>query len=193
MIATVADAVKHALTHVDTVQKDGERLQRRTGCCVPELPAASAARPRAARAMTTIERAGRGTAEAVLMLLERTHLPLDGLAEHIGTAWSLRAGTTDVGGAALEVYADGALLRSVAVDPAVQNQGVGRQLTLAALSLAADLHVPAVYLLTTTAERFFPRFGFERIARADVPASVQSSVEFRSACPSTAVVMRKQL
>jgi ArsR family transcriptional regulator len=35
VIATVADAVKHALTHVDTVQKDGERLQRRTGCCVP--------------------------------------------------------------------------------------------------------------------------------------------------------------
>ena len=25
----------HALTHVDTVHRDGERLKKRTGCCVP--------------------------------------------------------------------------------------------------------------------------------------------------------------
>jgi ArsR family transcriptional regulator, arsenate/arsenite/antimonite-responsive transcriptional repressor len=35
VIAAVGDAVKHALTHVDTVHKDGERLHKRTGCCVP--------------------------------------------------------------------------------------------------------------------------------------------------------------
>jgi hypothetical protein len=29
------DAVRHALTHVDVVRKDAERLQKRTGCCVP--------------------------------------------------------------------------------------------------------------------------------------------------------------
>lgn len=57
----------------------------------------------------------------------------------------------------------------------------------------AELHAPAVYLLTTTADRYFPRFGFERIARADVPASVQTSIEFTSACPTSATVMRKQL
>jgi amino-acid N-acetyltransferase len=47
--------------------------------------------------------------------------------------------------------------------------------------------------LTTTAERYFPKFGFERIERNDVPASVQASVEFTSACPSSAIVMRKPL
>src|SRR5213082_3505991 len=35
VVATIAAAVAHALTHVDTVQKDGERLQKRNGCCVP--------------------------------------------------------------------------------------------------------------------------------------------------------------
>jgi amino-acid N-acetyltransferase len=50
-----------------------------------------------------------------------------------------------------------------------------------------------VFLLTTTAERFFPRFGFEEIARDEVPASVQASVEFQSACPASAIVMRKRL
>ena len=35
VLATVAAAVKHALAHNDVVQKDGERLRKRTGCCVP--------------------------------------------------------------------------------------------------------------------------------------------------------------
>jgi ArsR family transcriptional regulator, arsenate/arsenite/antimonite-responsive transcriptional repressor len=35
VLAAIGDAVRHALTHVDTVQRDGERLQKRTGCCVP--------------------------------------------------------------------------------------------------------------------------------------------------------------
>jgi ArsR family transcriptional regulator len=35
VMAAIVDAVRHALTHIDTVQRDGERLQKRTGCCVP--------------------------------------------------------------------------------------------------------------------------------------------------------------
>jgi ArsR family transcriptional regulator len=31
----IVDAVRHALTHVDSVRKDGERLKKRTGCGVP--------------------------------------------------------------------------------------------------------------------------------------------------------------
>jgi amino-acid N-acetyltransferase len=47
--------------------------------------------------------------------------------------------------------------------------------------------------LTTTAERFFPKFGFEPIDREQVPPSVRESVEFQSACPASAIVMRKRL
>lgn len=95
-----------------------------------------------------------------------------------------------VGVAALEVYPDGVLVRSVAIAPALQGHGLGHQLTDAVLRLARDLHVPHASLLTTTAERCFPKFGFEPIERQDVPASVQASVEFRSACPSSATGMR---
>ena len=35
VLAAIGDAVRHALTHSDTVHRDGERLQKRTGCCVP--------------------------------------------------------------------------------------------------------------------------------------------------------------
>lgn len=35
VLAAISDAVRHALTHIDTVNRDAVRLQRKTGCCVP--------------------------------------------------------------------------------------------------------------------------------------------------------------
>jgi ArsR family transcriptional regulator, arsenate/arsenite/antimonite-responsive transcriptional repressor len=35
VMSAIVDAVRHALTHVEVVRKDAERLQKRTGCCVP--------------------------------------------------------------------------------------------------------------------------------------------------------------
>ncbi len=129
----------------------------------------------------------------VRTLLARHHLPLDGVDEHVRTMVVARDGSQIVGTAAVELYADGALLRSVAVDPAQQGRQLGHQLTEAALLLAQTHGADTVFLLTTTAEKYFPKFGFEQITRADVPASVQASVEFQSACPASAVVMRKRL
>jgi amino-acid N-acetyltransferase len=130
---------------------------------------------------------------AVHRLLERCELPLAGVDEHVPTLLVARAGGHVVGAAALELYADGALLRSVAVDPSHQGIRLGHHLVEAALRLAAAHGAVAVFLLTTTAERFFPRFGFEPISREDVPASVRQSVEFQSACPASAIVMRTRL
>ena len=138
-----------------------------------------------------IERATAEDLNPVLALLAVHHLPPDGLEEHLATLLVARRGGEVVGSAALEVYADGALLRSVAVAPDVQGRGVGRLLTGAALSLAEAVGTPAIYLLTTTAEGYFPRLGFERTDRAAVPESVKASPEFKSACPASAVVMRK--
>jgi amino-acid N-acetyltransferase len=126
-------------------------------------------------------------------LLERLHLPLAGVDERLPTLLVAREGERIVGTAAVELYADGALLRSVAVDPRRQGQQLGHQLTDAALRLATTHGANTVFLLTTTAERFFPRFGFEQITRDEVPPSVRASVEFQSACPASAIVMRKRL
>jgi ArsR family transcriptional regulator, arsenate/arsenite/antimonite-responsive transcriptional repressor len=35
VLAAIAAAVRHGLTHTETVHRDAERLQKRTGCCVP--------------------------------------------------------------------------------------------------------------------------------------------------------------
>lgn len=129
----------------------------------------------------------------VLALLIEQRLPTDGLAEHVTSMLVAREAARLVGSAALEISGDGALMRSVVVAVDLRGQGLGGKLTEAALELAKEHQVPAVYLLTTTAEQYFPKFGFEHITRADVPASVQRSAEFRFACPSSAIVMRKRL
>jgi amino-acid N-acetyltransferase len=140
-----------------------------------------------------IEPAAAGDLPQVHALLGRHQLPLAGVDDHLATMIVARDGARVVGTAALELYADGALLRSVAVDPSQQGRHLGHELTEAALRLARSHGAAAVFLLTTTAERFFPRFGFEPIPRDAVPASVQASIEFTSACPASAIVMRKAL
>lgn len=35
ILSTIQQAVAHALQHLDAVQKDAGRLQRKTGCCLP--------------------------------------------------------------------------------------------------------------------------------------------------------------
>jgi L-amino acid N-acyltransferase YncA len=123
---------------------------------------------------------------AILALLDRAGLPQEGLREHLATALVARQDDSIMGSAALEHYGDAALLRSVAVDASVRNQGAGQQLTRAALDLARRRGVTTVYLLTETAGDFFPRFGFRPIDRALVDPAVQQSIEFTSACPASA-------
>jgi amino-acid N-acetyltransferase len=132
-------------------------------------------------------------APGVLDLLDEARLPREGLEAHLGTTLVARQNGRVVGSAALEIYPDGVLLRSVAVAPVLHGTGAGRELTSAAIRLAEDFHAPAIYLLTTTAEGFFPRFGFQRISRDEVPAGVRTSIEFVSACPASATAMRKVL
>lgn len=150
-------------------------------------------RTAAAATSLIIERARPDDLPAVRRLLEANRLPTDGIDAHMDTAIVARTGRDVVGCAALERHADGVLLRSVAVAPARQRQGLGHQLVAAALDLAQTVGAPAVYLLTTSAAAYFPRFGFSHVARAAVPASVRTSIEFTSACPSNAVAMRRPL
>src|SRR5215471_20506538 len=37
ILQSITEMVRHALTHLDTVQKDAGRLQKRTGCCLPAI------------------------------------------------------------------------------------------------------------------------------------------------------------
>ncbi|MEQ1731795.1 MAG: metalloregulator ArsR/SmtB family transcription factor [Vicinamibacterales bacterium] len=41
VLAAMTDAVRHALLHLDDVQKDADRLRNRTGCCLPGVDAST--------------------------------------------------------------------------------------------------------------------------------------------------------
>jgi amino-acid N-acetyltransferase len=127
----------------------------------------------------------------IVHLLTASGLPPDGVLDHLHTAVVARRAGRVVACAALEVYGDGALLRSVAVDPAERGTGLGRAVTEAALALASRLGADPIFLLTTTAERYFPRFGFSIVPRSEVPRGVLQSIEFRSLCPASSTVMRR--
>jgi len=126
---------------------------------------------------------------AVEQLLTSSHLPLDGVRDAFPSFFVAEAGTDIVGVAGLEVCCDNALLRSVAVHDAWRSKGVGRALVTRTIAEAEARGINALYLLTTTADRYFPTFGFRTIARDGVPADIQATAEFREACPASATVM----
>jgi len=136
-----------------------------------------------------IERARPHDLPDLRALLEVSELPADGLSEHIATTIVARDNGRIVGCAALELYGAAALLRSVAVTRALRGQRLGERLVRDALDLGRQHGVAMVYLLTETAAEFYPRFGFQPIQRTEVAAAVQQSVEFTSACPSSAQAM----
>lgn len=129
----------------------------------------------------------------VLDLLSNARLPTEGVAEAFSHFVVAESEGLLVGVAGLEVYGASALLRSVVVEDSWRGSGVGRRLIENALDEAKGRGIDDVFLLTTTAEHYFPRFGFACVNRESVAADVQASVEFQGACPSTAVLMRKSL
>lgn len=136
-----------------------------------------------------IRLAGTHELAPVLQLLRDSGLPHAGLSDHAANLLVAVQGGRLVGSAALELYGDAALLRSVAVTPALRGRGVGVALTRAVLDLARERGVREVYLLTETAADFFARLGFRRIPRREAELAVGASEEFTTACPASATCM----
>ncbi len=129
----------------------------------------------------------------VLALLEQAQLPTAGVAEWLPRFVVAEDGVRVVAAAGMELYGRAALLRSVVVAPELRGSGLGAALTE---RIAADATVAGarmLYLLTTTADGYFPRLGFQRIRREELPAELGASEELKGACPVSAVVMARAL
>lgn len=128
--------------------------------------------------------------DLVLRILQAAGLPTAGVAEHLPSFLLAHAQNgTVVGLVGLERHpGSAALLRSLVVLPSRRGRGLGRRLVTSQIA-RLDPHTP-VYLLTTSAEGYFRRLGFQAVAREEAPTEIQASAEFRSACPKTATLMR---
>jgi amino-acid N-acetyltransferase len=141
----------------------------------------------------SLRRAVNADHEAVATLLRDSELPSDGVAEWLDQFWVAEHQGQVVGVAGMERYGNSGLLRSVAVAPAWRRTGIGRTLVDRVLDEGQGAGVMEFYLLTTTAEHYFPRLGFACVDRETVPAALSASAELRGACPTSAVVMHKTL
>ena len=127
--------------------------------------------------------------DAIQRLLKSEGLPYEDCGSHLQhflvfeTAQQILA----VGG--LEVYAQHALLRSLAVAMAYQGQGLGSTLYVELKNRALSLGVEQLFVLTETAIQYFTKRGFKQIDRGDAPGSIKNTKQFSLLCPQTAVVM----
>jgi amino-acid N-acetyltransferase len=143
--------------------------------------------------MTAIERAVDSDRAAIERLLVAGGLPLDGLDGALSMAVVARGDVGVVGCAAVEPHGSVGLLRSVCVAADMRGTGLGRRLVAATEELAASQGISELYLLTETAEAWFPRLGYVASTRAAVPAALTVLAEFTGACPDSAAVFHKRL
>jgi amino-acid N-acetyltransferase len=131
---------------------------------------------------------------AVRALLVRCGLPEEDLRPaQLEDFVVCRAGHELVGSIGLEPLGQVALLRSLAVTPSHRGRRVAHLLWEAMRRRARDRGVRRLYLLTTTAQALFDRWGFQVVSRAEVPDVVRGTAEYATLCSSTAVVMTLEL
>ena len=143
--------------------------------------------------MTTIRTATDDDLPRILALLTQSSLPTEDLADAVATFLVDERDGALAGVIGLQRFGQAGLLRSLAVAPAYQGQGIARRLVVALETEARLQEIDALYLLTQTAERFFTLQAFEALPREQAPAALQASAEFRSLCPASAVCMGKRL
>ena len=98
-----------------------------------------------------------------------------------------------VGTGGLEYFDNCALLRSVSVTLTCRGNGLGKFITKELEKYCMQRAIGTVYLLTTTARGFFVKQGYRVIDRERAPQCIKDTAEFSSLCPSSAILMKKNL
>jgi amino-acid N-acetyltransferase len=136
----------------------------------------------------------RPAASAARQLLQQCQLPTSDLTDaHFEHFFAYGKNDALEGVVGLELYQPVALLRSLAVAARSRGRGIGASLLSEAERYAKSRDVKEIYLLTTSAERFFARSGYARILRDAAPSAIRGTQEFSSLCPASSAFMRKRL
>ena len=143
--------------------------------------------------MIELRHATAGDLPAVERLLTSTGLILDDVAAGIEDFLVAESDGTIVGTIGLEVREPYALLRSAAVAPSRQRDGLGGQLVTRLVEEARRRGVVALYLFTPSAAPFFERHGFTRTDRDAIPGPLRETGQFTHSCGASAVTMVREL
>lgn len=130
----------------------------------------------------------------IIGLLEAASLPTSDLSDgDMQEFFYAGPATAPVGIVGLQLYGSAALLRSLVVSPSHRAQGLGQQLVEHAEQHARERGVVTIYLLTTTAERFFRSRGYLATSRDSAPSAIRSTPEFTGLCPASSAFLSKRL
>ncbi len=93
----------------------------------------------------------------------------------------------------LERFGELGLLRSLVVEPEARGRGLGGEAVRTVENHARNRGVKRLYLLTTTATRFFLARGYALCPREELPTAIRETTEFTALCPDSATGMGKEL
>lgn len=116
-------------------------------------------------------------------------LPL--IKQKQGSFWVAeeQGGIVGVGG--IELKNQIGLVRSIAVHKEYQGKGIGKKIYNVVERHALNKGMLRLFLLTTTAEQYFQKLGYETIDRDIAPLPIKESNQFARLCPKSAVLMQK--
>jgi len=130
-----------------------------------------------------------GDLTAIHRLLVEAGLPTEGLHDVVDNLLAAESEGTVCGAIGFEHYGEDALVRSAVVCKERQGQGIGARMYDELRKRAKGIGIRRFVLLTTTAEAYFRSRGFIAIDRSTVKGPMANSVEFTTACPSSATCM----
>ena len=136
----------------------------------------------------------RPSLQAATSLLTSADLPVADLSDaHMANFFYCGSAQAPIGLVGLELHGPSALLRSLVVAPGNRSAGLGSALVKRAEAHARERGADAIYLLTTTAEAFFRRHGYETADRRNAPAEIKVTREFADICPASSAFLSKRL
>jgi amino-acid N-acetyltransferase len=122
--------------------------------------------------------------------LVRAKLPVDDLELDGAQYFTLASDEYPLVFCGLVHYGQTGFLRSLVVAEKARGRSKGSTMLTAVLHYARTTGIRDVWLLTTDAESFFLRHGFEAVARGHAPPEIAATRQYSALCPDTARLMR---
>jgi amino-acid N-acetyltransferase len=136
--------------------------------------------------------ASQNSFSAAIELLKKNNLPTEDI--NPGTQlFVIEENDSVIGTIAVEYNFDVALLRSLSISEQKRNSGIGQMLVAFIENYVQKQGVQSIYLLTTTAEAFFLKKGYESVDRNEVPDFIKNTKEFSIICSASSTLMKKEL
>ena len=129
----------------------------------------------------------------IIQLLKENNLPWSDIELGKQFFFIAKRENQIVGCIGIEVYESLGMLRSFSITESYKNNSLGKMLYNKLIEYCLDNELQKLYILTTTADKYFEKLGWKMIRRDVVPLIIQNSNEFSSICPSSAACMELSL